>query len=175
MPFLPHPNRKRSERSFKSPSGHVVNSTPGFDAERRDSESRQKDGGRKIKRERFWRKLKWNQQIDQGFQRSHGWEFCYPCSPREMRRCKKTECPCVRLRCHFGATRPPSKLPTGPRLQLLLREMPWFLQTLAMLARVLSAALSRQSAESATADVNGVEAFPVEVEVNTARGDTTFD
>jgi hypothetical protein len=41
-----------------------------------------------------------------------------------------------------------------------------------MLARVLSAALSRQSARRATADVNGIEAFPVEVEVNSGWGDT---
>jgi hypothetical protein len=41
-----------------------------------------------------------------------------------------------------------------------------------MLARVLSAALSRQSAGSATADVNGIEAFPVEVEVNSGWGET---
>ena len=34
-----------------------------------------------------------------------------------------------------------------------------------MLARVLSAALSRQSAGSATEDVNGIEALPVEAEV----------
>jgi hypothetical protein len=38
-----------------------------------------------------------------------------------------------------------------------------------MLARVFSA-IARQSA---TADVNGIEAFPVEVEVNSGWGDTT--
>jgi hypothetical protein len=42
-----------------------------------------------------------------------------------------------------------------------------------MLARVLSAALSALAPKSATAEVNGIEAFPVEVEVNTGWGDTT--
>jgi len=42
-----------------------------------------------------------------------------------------------------------------------------------MLARVLSAASSRQSLPwETTADVNGIEAFPVEVEVNSGWGDT---
>jgi hypothetical protein len=41
-----------------------------------------------------------------------------------------------------------------------------------MLARVLSAALSAIAPPSATADVNGTEAFPVEVEVNSGWGDT---
>jgi hypothetical protein len=41
-----------------------------------------------------------------------------------------------------------------------------------MLARVLSAALSAIAPGSATADVNRIEAFPVEVEVNSGWGDT---
>jgi hypothetical protein len=42
-----------------------------------------------------------------------------------------------------------------------------------MLARVLSAALSCHSLFlKTTADVNGIEAFPVEVEVNSGWGDT---
>jgi hypothetical protein len=40
-----------------------------------------------------------------------------------------------------------------------------------MLARVLSAALSRQSAARRDADVNGIEAFPVEAEVTCGWGD----
>jgi hypothetical protein len=39
-----------------------------------------------------------------------------------------------------------------------------------MLARVLSAALSAIAPGSATADVNGIETFPVEVEVNSGWG-----
>jgi hypothetical protein len=42
-----------------------------------------------------------------------------------------------------------------------------------MLAPVLSAALSAIAPGSATADVNRIEAFPVEVEVNSGWGDTT--
>jgi hypothetical protein len=42
-----------------------------------------------------------------------------------------------------------------------------------MLARVLSAALSAKVPRSATADVNGIEAFPVEVKVYSGWGDTT--
>jgi len=41
-----------------------------------------------------------------------------------------------------------------------------------MLACVLSAALSAIAPGSATADVNGIEPFPVEVEVNSGWGDT---
>jgi hypothetical protein len=40
-----------------------------------------------------------------------------------------------------------------------------------MLPRVLSAALSAIATKSATADVNGIEAFPVEVGVNSGWGD----
>jgi hypothetical protein len=40
-----------------------------------------------------------------------------------------------------------------------------------MLARVLSAALSAVAPGSATAEVNGIEAFPVEVEVNSRWGE----
>jgi hypothetical protein len=43
-----------------------------------------------------------------------------------------------------------------------------------MLARVLSAALSAKAPQGATADVNGIEAFPVEVEVNCGWGDTVM-
>jgi hypothetical protein len=49
---------------------------------------------------------------------------------------------------------------------------PAFTQHPPLLARVLSAALSAIAPQSATADVNGVEAFPVEVEVNSGWGDT---
>jgi hypothetical protein len=49
---------------------------------------------------------------------------------------------------------------------------PAFAQTPPMLARDLSAALSAIVLQSATADVNGIEAFPVEVEVNSSWGDT---
>jgi hypothetical protein len=41
-----------------------------------------------------------------------------------------------------------------------------------MLARVLSAALSAIAPRGATADVNGIEVFPVEVEVNSGWWDT---
>jgi hypothetical protein len=42
-----------------------------------------------------------------------------------------------------------------------------------VLARILSATLSRHSLSvETTADVNGIEAFPVEVEVNCGWGDT---
>jgi hypothetical protein len=43
-----------------------------------------------------------------------------------------------------------------------------------MLARLLSAALSAIAPRSATADVNGIEAFPVEAEVNSGWGDTVI-
>jgi hypothetical protein len=50
---------------------------------------------------------------------------------------------------------------------------PAFAHNLPMLARVLSAALSRHSlAWETTAEVNGIEIFPVEVEVNCGWGDT---
>lgn len=48
---------------------------------------------------------------------------------------------------------------------------PAFPQYPPMLARVLSAALSAVAA-TAKGDVNGIEAFPVEVEVNSGSGDT---
>jgi hypothetical protein len=38
----------------------------------------------------------------------------------------------------------------------------------------LSAALSAKAPRGATADVNGIEAFPVEVEVNCGWGDTVI-
>ncbi|HZM02824.1 MAG TPA: hypothetical protein VFC44_07350 [Candidatus Saccharimonadales bacterium] len=43
-----------------------------------------------------------------------------------------------------------------------------------MRARVLSTALSARAPQGATADVNGIEAFAVEVEVNSGWGDTVI-
>jgi len=50
----------------------------------------------------------------------------------------------------------------------------FFAQYLPMLARVLSAALSAIAPRGATADVNVIEAFPIEVEVNSGWGDTVI-
>lgn len=51
---------------------------------------------------------------------------------------------------------------------------PAFAQHPPVLARVLSAALSAIALRSATAEVNGIEAFPVQVEVNSGWGDAVI-
>ena len=64
-----------------------------------------------------------------------------------------------------------SRHPSATRNRIALA--PAFAHHPPMLARVLSAALSRHSlAWETTAEVNGIETFPVEVEVNCGWGDT---